>query len=331
MRRRLSKRQIERIQQIQERRRQNAAARADAQLALADGEPRAGTVVSRHGANLAVADNRGEVHHCLLRQNLGEVVAGDHVVWHPSGDAGGVVTAVEPRRALLTRPNASGHLKPLAANLTQLVVVIAPEPAPSGYLVDQYLAAAELNGLGTIIAINKSDLLGTVTPEALQRMDRYADIGYPLVTSSTKTADGVKQLEKRLKAQNSILVGQSGVGKSSLVKALLPDRDIQVGQISQATGLGRHTTTTATLYQLAGGGTLIDSPGVRSFRLPPMTPMALAEGFREFHPYLGKCRFSNCSHGGENGCALRAAVAAGKVPGWRLESYLHMAERLASE
>jgi len=330
-RRRLSKRQLERIQTLQQRRRARADLRAQTALSEAESEPQRGTVVTRHGATAAVADNSQEIHVCLLRQNLGHVVCGDRVVWQKTGENSGVVTALSERTTVLARPDYAGRDKPLAANLTQLVVVVAVEPAPSGYLVDQYLAAAETLGIRAAIAVNKVDLLQSPSDSRLDRLAGYEAIGYPVIRVTARQAHGLDALITRLRNETSILVGQSGVGKSSLVKALLPDQDIQTGRLSSATGLGRHTTSAATLYFLPSGGTLIDSPGVRSFRLPAMDRQQLERGFREFRAFLGNCQFSNCAHQDEPGCALRAAVAEGRVAQWRLDNFLNMARQLAHQ
>ena len=326
--RRLSKRQIERIQHLQERRRARAEARAEAELLSAESAPQQGTVVTRHGASLAVADPDQDIHHCLIRQNLGHPVCGDRVLWQHSADGRGVVTALLERASTLARPDYAGRDKPLAANLTQLVVVVAAEPPPSGYLVDQYLIAAETIGIKAAIAVNKADLLSGPHDGRLGHLPEYGAIGYPVVHVSTRTPDGLAPLVGLLRHETSILVGQSGVGKSSLVQALLPDQDIQVGRLSSATGLGRHTTSTATLYFLPHGGRLIDAPGVRSFRLTTMDRSTLERGFREFRPYLGKCQFGDCAHDQEPGCALREAVRRGEILQWRLDSFRHMAEQL---
>ena len=327
-RRRLSKRQLERIQTLQERRRARADLRAETALSEAESEPQRGIVVTRHGATAAVADSSQEIQVCLLRQNLGHVVCGDRVIWQRTGGNSGVVTAVSERTTVLARPDYAGRDKPLAANLTQLVVVVAVEPAPSGYLVDQYLAAAETLGIRAAIAVNKVDLLQSPADPRLDRLAGYETIGYPVIRVTAREAHGLDALITRLRNETSILVGQSGVGKSSLVKALLPDQDIQTGRLSSATGLGRHTTSAATLYFLPSGGSLIDSPGVRSFRLPAMDRQQLERGFREFRPFLGHCQFSNCVHQDEPGCALRAAATEGLVAQWRLDNFLNMARQL---
>lgn len=282
-------------------------------------------MVTRHGAHLAVEEDCGALVHCRCRQNLGPVVCGDRVVWQATGEGAGVVTAVLERTSVLARPDYSGREKPLAANLTALVLVVAPSPPPSEYLVDQYLVAAESIGLEALIAVNKADTLNPGDrSELLARFAVHEAIGYPVVGVSARTREGLDMLRPRLRDGTSILVGQSGVGKSSLIQALLPDLQVQVGRLSEATGLGRHTTSAATLYALPSGGALIDSPGVRSFRLPDLDADALARGFRELRPYLGRCRYKNCTHGPEPDCALKEAVARGLVDRRRMESFRHM-------
>jgi ribosome biogenesis GTPase len=330
MGRRLTDQQRARIARIQDDRRSRLEARALAALAGAgDDVALAGRVVVRHGQNLWVEDEGGDLHHCLFRQNLGEVVCGDRVAWQPTG-SGGVVTARLDRASTLSRPDYAGRDKAIAANLTQVVVVVAARPEPNEYLVDQYLVAAEQIGVVALIALNKIDLAEGAEREALLgRFAHYPAIGYPLVTVSAKRAEGLAPLTERLRDQTSILVGQSGVGKSSLVNALLPDREAQTGRLSEATGHGRHTTSAATLYHLPGGGELIDSPGVRSFRLGRLDRSQLEHGFREIRGHLGHCQFRDCSHAHEPGCAIREAVEAGKIHPGRLANFLHMAQGLA--
>ena len=328
--RRLSDRQKARILNIQDQRRQRLDERAEQALATCDvDQPRHGLVVVRHGADLAVEDETGQVRHCLARQNMGHPVCGDRVVWQASGPDRGVVTAIRARATVLTRPDYSGRDKALAANLTQLVAILAPRPEPSTYLLDQYLAAAERLGVKALIACNKIDLLdaqGRATMASL--LAPYERIGYSLVWLSLLDDQDMRPLAARLAGETNILVGQSGVGKSSLVKALLPDLDIQIGRLSLATGLGRHTTSTATCYHLPGGGHLIDSPGVRSFRLSLDGQADLERGFRDIAPLIGHCRFANCHHDQEPGCALKKAVVGGELNPERLANFLHMTATL---
>ena len=327
-RRRLSKQQRERIARIHEERRNAAAQRT--QSALAESDPaaqREGRVVVRHGQNLLVRDGNENTVHCLFRQNLGEIVCGDRVLWQPVADNEGVVVAVLPRATTLSRPDYSGREKPLAANITQLVVVLAPRPEPSGYLLDQYLVAAEQIGVRGAICLNKADLLNAQQQQAFrERFAHYQALEYPLIQISAKQEHGLDPLQQLLKDNTSILVGQSGVGKSSLINALLPASRLEEGALSDATGLGRHTTSAATLYELDSGGEIIDAPGVRSFRLGRMPPQTLENGFPELRELRGQCRFSDCTHRHEPGCAVRVAVQQGRIHPDRLASFHHLAD-----
>ena len=327
--RRLTQQQQQRIAKIHERRRKKAAENADALLNESEDEFRFGRVITRHGRNLAVEDERHNLFHCLFRQNIGHAVCGDRVVWQPAGANQGVVTAIEERSSTLIRPNYSGHEKPLAANISKMIIVLAPEPAPQRYLLDQYLITAENLGIDALICLNKTDLF---TPDAMSAFDRdfgdYPAIGYPLIKVSAKQALGLQPLLQQMHLQTSILLGQSGVGKSSLVSALLPDLDIQIGKLSETSGQGRHTTTATTLYHLPSEGELIDSPGVRSFRPTAKERSDLEKGFVEFSTNLGACRFSNCKHLKEPGCAIVEAVKQGKIDPKRLDNFRHMAAQL---
>ena len=184
-------------------------------------------------------------------------------------------------------------------------------------------------GVGAMIAFNKTDLLDDEAwAQFRARFARYEHIGYPVVWISLTDGRGLDPLERALVEEVSILVGQSGVGKSSLVKTLLPDQEIQIGRLSKATGLGRHTTSAATCYRMSGGGRLIDSPGVRSFRLGPIGRPELARGFRELAPFLGHCQFGDCRHDREPGCAVKKAVTSGHIHADRLANFRHLASKL---
>lgn len=329
-RRKLSSQQKARIANIQEKRRQKLAAKVESKLAETEGqEHRSGRVIVRHGQNVIIRDENNQQIHAMFRQNLGDVVCGDNVVWQSTADNEGVVVAVLDRDSSLSRPDYSGREKPLAANITRLIVVLAPEPEPTGYLLDQYLIAAELIGVEAVICLNKADLMTPEQQQAFhQQFSHYEKIGYPIIQISAKQHDGLEPLFEKLKDNTSILVGQSGVGKSSLINALIPQEHVEEGKLSEATGLGKHTTSAATLYRLNYGGEIIDSPGVRSFRLGKIDRRQLETGFHEFTDYLGQCRFHNCQHNAEPGCAIRAAVEAGTIHPDRLTNFLHMAQQL---
>jgi len=283
-----------------------------------------GVVISRFGKRADVEDARapGPIWRCHIRANIDSLVAGDRVVWQRTADDG-VVTARHERRSVLHRPDMHGTPRPAAANLDQIVVVIAPEPPPHANLLDRYLAAAEDAGLHALILLNKTDL-GTQAAALEPLLAIYRAIGYPVLRASAGAAGGIAALETALVGHTTAFVGQSGVGKSSLIAALLPHEDIRIGELSQAVAKGRHTTTAARLYHLPRGGELIDSPGIREFGLGHLDTARIANGFVEFRPHLGRCRFRDCEHRDEPGCELRAAVEAGAVSPQRYAGYLQI-------
>jgi ribosome biogenesis GTPase / thiamine phosphate phosphatase len=331
--RKLTRRQLRHIQTLHDERLARArrrAVRPDVEATdSALGPEQEGLVIARFGASVAVEDSERQIHRCMVRQNLGNLVCGDRVVWQATTEREGVVIAVLPRRSLLVRPDFGGRTRPLAANIEQIVVLVAPRPELSEELIDRYLVAAELSGITPLIVVNKVDLLDSTERTALKRRLRlYGDIGYRVLFASVRQAQGLDAVIGELRHRTSILVGQSGVGKSSVVNTLLPDLDVRVGELSQATGLGTHTTSRTTLYHLPQGGELIDSPGVREFGLWNIDPARLAEGFVEFRPFLGHCRFSNCSHRVEPGCALQRALTEDQISAQRLASYHKVMESL---
>ena len=218
----------------------------------------------------------------------------------------------------------------IAVNLDQVLVVVAPEPAPSRDLVERYLVAVHSLGMQPVLVPNKAELMADreIDPaNPLSRLDAYQALGYTVLETSCKTKPGTDSMIPVLEGRTSILVGQSGVGKSSLVNAIVPDLELQTGELSRVTGKGTHTTTTTMLYRLPFGGRLIDSPGVWEYGLWRMERIELETGFPEFHDLDDPCRFNDCSHRSEPGCAVRAAVEAGIIPAWRYESWLRLLEQ----
>lgn len=329
--RKLTRRQNWRAEKIQAGRRARAQKKVAGIEKILEGSElgseQAGRVIIRFGNQVDVEDDHGKLHRCLMRQNLPALVCGDRVVWQAGNNNTGVVVAMEPRETLLERPDADNQLKPVAANINQILVVAAPQPALDMDLINRYLVAAEMTQIPPVLVINKTDLLDEAELASLkQHLQIYNDIGYPILYASTMMNDGLDAVIEHLRDRTSIFVGQSGVGKSSLIQALLPHEDLRVGALSEATGLGRHTTSTTRLYHFPGGGELIDSPGVRAFRLGHASFKQITEGFVEFHPYLGQCRFNNCQHAVEPGCALQQAVTAGMISQERFDSFQRLAK-----
>jgi len=222
-----------------------------------------------------------------------------------------------------------GTLRPIAANIDYIVLVVAPYPEPHANLIDRYLVAAESVGITPLILLNKTDLIDSSNEAAIEELlSIYPTIGYQVMKVSTKNAEGINPLKTLLKDKTSVFVGQSGVGKSSLINALLPGVDLKVGELSAAKAKGIHTTTTAKLFHFPTGGDLIDSPGIREFGLWHMEREHVAEGFIEFRPFLGHCKFRDCSHQQEPECAILAGVNEGKISQRRLESFEMIANSL---
>ena len=260
---------------------------------------------------------------CLTRGKKSEVVCGDRVEIKLTGDAStengaqGVIERIAPRRSLLHRSDAYRE-KLIAANVTQIIVVVAAEPSFSDELLARCLVAAYDQQLAVLIVLNKCDLAEAATA-ARRRLMPYSAIGYRVLELSAKR--DALALRPFLQDHTSVLVGQSGMGKSTLINALLPDAQAATREISSALDSGKHTTTHARLYRLDETSSLIDCPGVQAFGLHHLSFDGIEQGFVEFAQYLGQCRFHDGSHTHEPGCALREAVAAGKIDARRLELF----------
>lgn len=315
-------------------------------------------VISHHGRELFAETDDGKRVKCKIRQNLGEIACGDYVVIQQANpshtsisdpidnhannstshndvshndDSHNVVVAIKERTNLLQKTGFAGATKPVAANIGQIVIVTSASPLPNPYLVDRYLTAAENLPAKAVIIINKSDLITHDNRQMITDiMTRYEKIGYTVLTSSVKQKKGIADILSALSNTTSILVGLSGVGKSSIVKALLPKETIKIGDTSQATGEGKHTTTVSALYHLENNGIIIDSPGVRDFTPINNSVHEITHGFIDIRKFNGTCKFSNCSHHNEPGCALRNAVDQGVLDEQRFRNYLRLVQEFSN-
>lgn len=335
--RRLNKGQLRRIRSNQEKRIQQAELETDIQDAVL-GTSEAGIVVSRFGHQAIICTDSEASLRCHIRRTVDSLVCGDIVVWRrfqqQSGDVVGVIEAVQPRQSLLCRPDYYDGLKPVAANVNQILIVSSVVPAFSSQIIDRYLVACEDIEVTPVIVLNKADLIAdldeTEQQDIYNALDVYRAIGYHVLEVSAKHPQSLVDLHQLLDEHVSIVVGQSGVGKSSLVNALLPDIDADVGAVSDNSGLGQHTTTVATRYVVPTGGILIDSPGIREFALWHLEPERVAWCYRDFRPYLGQCKFRDCKHQDDPGCALREALEAGDLHALRLYNFHRIIESMSA-
>ena len=276
-----------------------------------------GQVVAAYSRQYLVELADGDLLTCLTHGKKSMVACGDAVEFQRTGDAQGVIEKILPRKTLLYRSDAFRQ-KLIAANVTQIIVVVAAEPAFSDEVLARCLIAAHNQQLTILIVLNKCDLAAAAAAARAQ-LAPYRAIGYPLLELSAKKS--IAPLLPYLQGHTSLLVGQSGMGKSTLINALLPNAHTVTREISTALNSGKHTTTHARLHHLNATSHLIDCPGVQAFGLHHLTFGDIEEGFVEFAPYRGQCRFNNCHHSHEPGCALRQAAEAGKINARRLKLF----------
>jgi ribosome biogenesis GTPase len=282
-----------------------------------------GLVITRFSRHAEIEDPSGKCVLCTIRPNLESVVAGDKIIWQMEGENQGVIVSVYPRTSVLARPSSRGIKKAVAANITQLIVVIAPKPEVSWPLLDSYLIMADILNLGVVIVLNKVDLPSTDIEDRLE--SDYKSLGYTIAFTSQNSTKSIEELQEHLKNQLSVFVGQSGVGKSSIISLILPHEDkIAVNQISDFSELGKHTTRNSRYYHLPTGGALIDSPGVREFSLWEIDQNRIAQGYREFKPWLSQCKFRNCTHVDTPNCAIINALHNGKISATRYDNFLKL-------
>lgn len=291
---------------------------------------RLGRVLRVQGLVSIVRDHQGGTYHCATRRLLKtlatdqrHVVAAGDVVWfRPEGEAEGIIERVEPRHGVVSRTS-RGRRHVLVANVDQLVIVMsAAEPRLKPNLIDRLLVTAEKTGVRPVICINKIDL---VAPSGLMPLvGVYAQLGYDVLLVSARRGSGVERLRDRLRGKESVVSGQSGVGKSSLLNAVEPGLDLRVQTVSAETQKGRHTTTTAELIPLSFGGYVVDTPGIRQFQLWDVVPEEVDGFFRDLRPFVSRCRFPDCTHTHEDHCAVKDAVADGWIDARRFESYVQI-------
>lgn len=280
-----------------------------------------GLVIARFGQLAEIESNEGKRVTCHIRPNLVDIVAGDNIYWVEEGEDQGVVVGCRPRHSSLYRTSPR-RKKLIAANVTQLMIVIAPKPVYSAMLLDSYLVVAELNHLKPIIVINKTDLPSQNLIDEISTI--YHPLGYDFTTTSREHKQAKTELTPFLNHEVSVFVGQSGVGKSSIINRLLPHESLQTSSISNVSELGKHTTSQSRYYHLPKGGALIDSPGIREFGLWGTDKRSLTKGFVEISPITQHCRFRDCDHATSQGCAVVAALKEGYIQPSRYNSFIQL-------
>ncbi|MEE9602887.1 MAG: ribosome small subunit-dependent GTPase A [Thermoguttaceae bacterium] len=289
-----------------------------------------GRVLGVLGLVSMVEAEDGTIHQCATRRLLKTlstqqrhiVAAGDHVLFRPIENTNpkeGVIERVEPRRGSICRTS-RGRQQIIVANVDQLLIITsAAEPRLKPNLVDRLLVTAEKGGVRPVVCINKIDLVDPIDLQPLVGV--FAQLGYQVLRMSAKTGFGVERLRRVLAGQESVVAGQSGVGKSSLLNAIDPTLRLRVREVSTDNQKGRHTTATARLLPLSCGGYVVDTPGIRQFQLWDVIPEEVAGFYRDVRPYVSICRFPDCTHTHEDNCAVKDAVADGRLDQRRYESY----------
>ena len=337
--RRLTQQQKRRIQENQQARIQRSRQKnVDAIDEDSLGGEQKGLIFARYSRHVDVkaleGTRKGDVIRSHLRTNIDSIAVGDFVAWRETPQGQGVVVAVEERQSLIERPDGLGNLKPVAANIDQVFIVFAVTPEPHPNLIDRYLIAAENAGIEAKLVVNKTDLLekGSKREALVQSLlQTYRDLDYDVFEISCEDKNGLEDIRQALINKVSIFSGQSGVGKSSMINALMPEIDAKVGALSEHVVKGRHTTTTSTMFDLNGGGFLIDSPGIREFHLTHFEKPQIFAGYRELQSILGHCQFRDCQHQQEPGCCVQELLETDKMAASRKISLSYILNSLDAD
>ena len=308
---------IDKVQSEKIARAGKAASKVESQLDKDEIE-HSGKVITRYGQRQLVENEQGRVFQSVSRQNIGLSVAGDRVLFQKTKHDEAIVTAIYPRDSELKRQG-----KLIAANIDQLWLVVALEPHYEFELIDRYLIMAENSKLPIGIIVNKIELSSDEKSTTKDFLN-YKSLGYDVHFVSVKNQTNLDSFKEKLVHKSHIFLGQSGVGKSSLINSLIPDLELRVNEISNKSKLGKHTTTNTTIYHIPSGGDLIDSPGVREFQLENLTELEIKSGFKEFKALSNECRFRDCRHINEPNCAVKDSLDQGKISNNRYQSYLNI-------
>ena len=292
----------------------------------------AGRVVSVHGLKSRVLADHGQMYECAVRQVLKSlsieqrhvVVAGDHVLFRAESTRDGMIERVEPRRGVISRTS-RGQQHVLVANVDYLLIIAsAAEPGLKPALIDRFLLTAQQCNLRPVVVVNKIDLVDSVSLQPM--LGVYAAMGFRVLLTSAETGVNIDYLRCLLKGKQTALAGQSGVGKSSLLNAVQPGLGLAVAEVSQDNDKGRHTTTAAKLIPMQGGGAVFDTPGIRQFQLWDISASEVAGLMPDLRPYVSACRYPDCLHLSEDDCAVKHAVADGRIDARRYDAYCHLLE-----
>lgn len=305
----------------------NQQARLELHAQAVSSTSKKGLVLARFAKRADIEDEEGKRYVCTIKPELHSLVCGDWILFEPEGTSQGKILSIYPRTSLLARTRFR-EKKSVAANITQLVIVLAPKPAITWPLLDSYLIIADNLSIHPLIILNKTDLPCEAEKHMLNT--DYQSLGYNILYTKKNDPACHEQLLRRLRDTVSVFVGQSGTGKSSLIAALLPHENLVTAPIAALAELGKHTTSNTRYYHLPTGGALIDSPGVRAFSLDDMQCTDIAQGYREFRPYLSLCRFRNCTHENSPGCAIIKAVEQGAISASRYHNFLQLRAALTT-